>query len=62
MMPGQLFECNLEDKVTTRSGTDTPDTSSGNDSFSKYNWTSGLTPHEQLERQAEFCASTQDEP
>ena len=28
---------------------------------SKYNLTSGLTPHEQLERQAEFRASTQDE-
>ena len=27
---------------------------------SKYNLTSGLTTHEQLERQAEFHASTQD--
>ena len=28
---------------------------------SKYNSTSGLSPHEQLERQAEFHSSTQDE-
>jgi len=28
---------------------------------SKYNSTSGMTPHEQFERQAEFRASTQDE-
>ena len=28
---------------------------------SKYNSTSGLTPHEQLKMQAEFHASTQDE-
>ena len=27
----------------------------------KYNSTSGLSPHEQLERQAEFHSSTQDE-
>ena len=27
----------------------------------KYNLTSGLTPHEQLERQAEFRSSAQDE-
>ena len=32
-----------------------------NAAVSKYNLTSGLTTHEQLERQAEFHCSTQDE-
>ena len=31
------------------------------DAGSKYSLTSGMTPHEQLERQGEFRASTQDE-
>jgi hypothetical protein len=31
------------------------------DADSKYSSTSGMTPHEQLERQGEFHASTQDE-
>ena len=60
-MPGHLFICNHEDEVTTRRGTDTlvfpPEKAAG----SQYNWTSGLTPHEQLERQVEFQALTEDE-
>ena len=60
-MPGHLFECNPEEEVTTQ-GALTPwlhplEKAAG----SKCYLTSGLKPHEQLEWQAEFCASTQYE-
>ena len=60
-MPGHLVECNPEDEVTTRRGLTPWLHPPEKDADSKYNSTSGLTPHEQLERQAEFHASTQDE-
>ena len=61
LMHGQLFECNPVDEVATRSGTDTPVHGPEKPLDSKYSSTSGLSPREKLERQAEFHASTQDE-
>ena len=60
-MPGPLFECNPVDEVTTRSGTDTPVHHQKKPAGSKYSSTSGLSPREQHERQAEFHAPPQDE-
>ena len=59
-MPGHLFECNPKDEVTTLRGTDTQVAFSGKPAGVKYN-SSGLKPHDQLERQAEFHASKQYE-
>ena len=60
-MPGHLFEGNPVDEGTTQRGTDTlvhrPEKPAG----STYNSTGGLSSREQLERQAEFHYSTQDE-
>ena len=60
-MPGHLFEGNPVDEGTTQRGTDTlvhhPEKPAG----STYSSISGLSPHEELERQAEFHSSTQDE-
>ena len=58
---GHLFGCNPVDEVTTRRGPDTPMNRPEKPVDSKYSWTSGLSSSEQLERQAEFHASTQDE-
>ena len=60
-MPGHLFECRPVDEVTTRKGTDTPVHRPEKPAGSKYSSTSGLSPREHLECQAEFHASTQDE-
>ena len=60
-MPGHLLECNPVDEVATRRGTNHPRASSEKTRSSKYSSTGGLSPPEQLERQAEFHASTQDE-
>ena len=60
-MPKHLIESKLADEVTTQRGTDTPVASSEKAPASKYNLTGGMTPHEQLKRQVEFRASTQDE-
>ena len=57
-MPGHLFEDNPFDEGTTRRGTDTPgypEKPAGTTHSSR----SDLSPHEQLERQAEFHSSTQ---
>ena len=56
-----LFECNPVDEVKTRRDTDTPVHRLEKSAGSKYSSTSGLSPHELLERQAGFHASTQDE-
>ena len=56
LMHGQLFECNPVDEVATRRGTDTLVHLLEKHAGSKYSSTSGLSPHEQLERQAEFHA------
>ena len=60
-MPGHLFEGNPVDEGTTQRGTDTlvhrPEKPAGY----KHSLTSGLSPREQLEKQAEFHSSTQDE-
>ena len=60
-MPGHLFEGNPVDEGTTRRGTDTPvhrpEKPEGSTDSSK----SGLSPREQLERQAEIHSSTEDE-
>ena len=61
-MPGHLFQCNPVDEVATRRGTDTPVHRPEKPIGSKYSSTSGLSPHEHLERQAAFHASSQDEP
>ena len=60
-MPGHLFECNPEDEVKTPRAMTPPLHGPEKAAGSKYNSTSGLTPHGQLERNAEFHASTQDE-
>ena len=60
-MPGHLFECNPRMK-SQHEGTLSPWLHPPEKAAcSKYNSTSGLTPHEPLERQSEFCASTQEE-
>ena len=61
LMPGHLFEGNPVDEGITRRGTDTPVHRLGKPAGSTYSSTSGLSPHEQLEGQAEFHFSTQDE-
>ena len=62
LMPGHLFKCNPEDEVTTQRGTDTPAVASSSRSRRfQVQLDSGLTPHEQLEMQVDFRASTQDE-
>ena len=61
LMPGPLFKCNPVDEGTTQRGMDTPMHHPEKPTGSKYSLTSGLSPHEHLERQAEFHASTQDE-
>ena len=60
-MPRPLFECNSVDEVTTGSVKDTPVYRLQKPAGSKYSSTSGLSPHEHFEREAEFHASTQDE-
>ena len=60
-MPGHLFKCNPVDEVETRRDTDIPVHRPEKPVGSKYGSTCGLSPHEQLERQVEFHASTQDE-
>ena len=60
-MPGHLFECNTEDEVTTRRGPDILFASSGKSLRFQIQLDKSLTTHEQLEKQAEFRASTQDE-
>ena len=58
-MPGHLFQCNPVDEVATRRGTDTPVHRPEKPIGSKYSSTSGMSPHEHLEWQAGFHASTQ---
>ena len=60
-MPRPLFECNSVDEVTTGSVKDTPVYRLQKPAGSKYSSTSGLSPREHFEREAEFHASTQDE-
>ena len=61
-MPGHLFEGNPVDEVTTRRGIDNPVHHLEKPTGSTYSSTSGLSPREQLGRQAEFHSSTQHEP
>ena len=58
-MPGHLFEGNPVDEGTTRRGTDTLAHRLENPQGSTDSLTSGLSPHEQLERQAEIHSSTE---
>ena len=60
-MPGHLFEGNPVDEGTKRKVTDTPVHHSVKAAGSTHSSTRGLSSHEQLERQAEFHSSTQDE-
>ena len=60
-MPGQLFECNPKDEVKYKWALTHQLHPMEKPTGSKYNSTNGLTPHEQLKRQAEFRATTQDE-
>ena len=60
-MPGHLFECKPEDEVTTPRGMTPPLHFMGKGAGSKYNLTSGLSPGEELQRQAEFHSSTKYE-
>ena len=60
-MPRHLFEGNPLDEGTTRRGTDTPVHHPEKPAGYKHSLTSGLSPREQLEKQAEFHSSTQDE-
>ena len=59
-MPGHLFEGNPVDEGTTRRGTDTPVNRLEKPAGSADSSTSGLSPREQLEREAEFHSYTQD--
>ena len=56
-----FFECNPVNEVTTRRGNDTPMHHLQETAGSKYSSTSGLSPREQLQRQAEFHSSTKAE-
>ena len=56
---GHLFEGNPVDEGTTRRGTDTLAHHLENPQGSTDSLTSGLSPHEQLERQAEIHSSTE---
>ena len=58
-MPGHLYECNPEDEVTTPRGMTRPLHCLEKGAGSKYNLTSGLSPGEELQMQAEFHSSTQ---
>ena len=60
-MPRHLFEGNPVDEGTTRRGTVTLVHLLEEPTGSTESSTSGLSPREQLERQAEFQFSTQDE-
>ena len=60
-MPRHLFEGNPVDEGTKRRVTDTPVHHSVKAAGSTHSSTTGLSSHEQLERQAEFHSSTQDE-
>ena len=60
-MLGHLFEGNPVDEGTKRRVTDTPVHHSVKAAGSTHSSTRGLSSHEQLERQAEFHSSTQDE-
>ena len=60
-MPGHLFESNLVDEGTKQRVTDTPVHHLVKPAGSTHSSTRGLSSHEQLERQAEFHSSTQDE-
>ena len=60
-MPGHLFKGNPVGEGTTRRGSDTPVHRPEKPASSTYKSTSGLSPHEQRESQAEFHSSTQDE-
>ena len=60
-MPGHLFEDNPFDEGTTRRGTDTPGYRPEKPAGTTHSSRSDLSPREQLERQAEFHSSTQDE-
>ena len=61
LMPGHLFESNPVDEGTKRRVTDTPVHHLVKPTGSTHSLTRGLSSHEQLERQAEFQSSTQDE-
>ena len=60
-MPGHLFEGHPVGEGITRRGTDTPVHRPETLAGSTHSSTRGLRPPEQLERQAEFHSSTQDE-
>ena len=60
-MPGHHFEGNPVDESTSRRGTDTAVHCLEKTAGSTHSSTSGLSLLEQLERQAEFHSSTQDE-
>ena len=60
-MPGHLFEDNPFDEGTTGRGTDTPGYHPEKPAGTTHSSRSDLSPREQLERQAEFHSSTQDE-
>ena len=60
-MPGHLFEDNPFDEGTTLRGTDTPGYRPEKPAGTTHSSRSDLSPREQLERQAEFHSSTQDE-
>ena len=60
-MTRHLFECNPVHEVKTRRANDNPVHRPEKPAGSKYSLTNGLSPREQLERQAEFHSSMQDE-
>ena len=61
-MPGHLLEGKPVDEGTTRRGTYNPVYHLEKPAGSTYSSTSGLTPREQLERQAEFHSSDKTRP
>ena len=61
-MPGHLFEGYPVGEGTTRRGTDTPVYRPETPAGSTHSSTRGLTPPEQLERQAEFPCSDKTRP
>ena len=60
-MPGHLFECNPEDEVTTGRGTDTSVSLSGKSRRFQIQLVKWPVTREQLEWEAEFHSSTEDE-
>ena len=60
LMPGHLFEGNLEDEATTRRDNDTTVHCLEKPAGSIHSSTRDLSPREQLERQVDFHSSTQD--